>query len=289
MSPRIRASRAAFTLIELFVVVAIIAILIGLLLPAVQKVREAAARMTCSNNIKQLALAIHAYHDSKGYLPTGGTDWPSGFARASTGQLLDPPYQGAGWMVQILPYIEQGNLYASADAVMIATPVRTYFCPARRPPTARDGGHGTRAMNDYCSVTGSGGEYNGSGPYFGVIVRNVSGLINLNHVTDGTSNTLMLGEKRMDPAVYVGNVGVWYDDQGYTDGWDSDIVRCTNYGLARDGVGVNGNEFGSPHVAGMQAAFADGSVKLISYTINGVVFNNLGDRRDGQAINSTDY
>ena len=121
--------RRGFTLIELLVVIAIIAILIGLLLPAVQKVREAAARMQCQNNLKQIGLAFHAYHDAIKYLPTAGS-----------GDCGNPPTDRRdwGWAYEILPYIEQESLTTrrqnTNDTHVRKTPMPTYYCPSRRAP-----------------------------------------------------------------------------------------------------------------------------------------------------------
>src|SRR5438309_4320571 len=153
----------AFTLIELLVVIAIIAVLIGMLLPAVQKVREAANRMSCGNNLKQIGLAVMNFHDQQGRFPTGGGHWEHGISYTTkdgtTPNGID--LQTAGWLYQILPYIEQGNAYNVSDMTAAnkesfknpfpetiwcvnvsdslpvgparRNPIKTYYCPYRRP------------------------------------------------------------------------------------------------------------------------------------------------------------
>src|SRR5262245_3119326 len=158
--------RGGFTLIELLVVIGILAVLMGLLLPAVQKVREAAARIQCNNHLKQIGLAIHNHHDQKGFFPTGGrTPWNTDFLAS------EPPQLGPGWMFQILPYIEQDNLFKRAVAVGSAgfeeirqTPIKIYNCPSRR-PADRSISANNHALNDYAAATPA--RFNSDGSVYG--------------------------------------------------------------------------------------------------------------------------
>jgi prepilin-type N-terminal cleavage/methylation domain-containing protein len=215
-------SQRAFTLIELLVVIAIIAVLIGLLLPAVQKVRTAAARMSSSNNLKQISLSMHSYQDAQGSLPHNGT-WEYTWWQFGPPWQLNPPRpqmaEGCSWAYKILPYIEQDNLYRTWNFV---TPVKTFLDPGR-------GGNGlaaepfnpadlqsTRragAVTDYAAnglVIGSGA--NTSAP--NTVSPNWTGPSNtwnvfkrrIDTITDGSSNTVMVGQKALATQVY-GNRG----------------------------------------------------------------------------------
>jgi prepilin-type N-terminal cleavage/methylation domain-containing protein len=194
--------RHGFTLIELLVVIAIIAILIGLLLPAVQKVREAAARAECINNLKQIGLAFHNHHDAHRFFPSGG--WRDGLPTYLNGQPVVGEKQQAGWGFQILPYVEAASTWKGGQAtsdldrilVAIGTPNRLFFCPTRRPPqtvTYRADDDNvlrdvlaTRALGDYAASNMEG---------TGVVFRKLP--TRIADILDGTSNTLLVGERRL--------------------------------------------------------------------------------------------
>jgi prepilin-type N-terminal cleavage/methylation domain-containing protein/prepilin-type processing-associated H-X9-DG protein len=254
-SPR----RRGFTLIELLVVIAIIAILIGLLLPAIQKVREAASRTQCQNNLKQLGLAFHGYHDNNGRFPNETA--------------------AASYYTLILPYVEQENLYRVVTAGGAPQTVKTFLCPSRR--SSQVG-----AKDDYAAATedslvkpplSTGGT--GYRSILGGTLTGVSGFggVNLMVVTGGagTSNTLLLAHKVMKPMNYNNPNGT--DDTSWADTTHSphrDHFRATdnggggssaNKGYMQDDNNVDTHHFGGPHPGGSPVLWADGSVRTYSY------------------------
>ena len=281
--------RGGFTLVELLVVIAIIGILIGLLVPAVQKVREAAARISSANNVKQIAIGFHTHHDARQYFPTGGWDWwytPT----YVNGQPAVGESQHAGWGFQILPFIEGDNIWRGGLAtndpdrirVAVGSTNPIFFCPSRRGPQTVlfsdpayfDGAPVTTALCDYAASN-----YEETG-----VVR-YRYPTRFADITDGTSNTLLVGDKRLNRA----HLGQPQDDDdiGYSDGFDNDVVRYTERPPEPDYNAPTGDgdwRFGSSHTGGFNAAFADGSVHFIRYAIDPTTFRYLGNKSDGQAI-----
>ena len=287
----------AFTLIELLVVIAIIAILIGLLLPAVQKVREAAARTACMNNLKQIGLAVQNHQDSLGYFPACGQGWQWAPAYAAVGEPLVGNQQTGGWLFQILPYLEQNAVWtgagcSSVNAAIIqaiGTPIKTYFCPARGGMRVISGaswygpsGTYPHAMTDYA---GSDLENNGAIIYCTQYTGNTIGILQIN---DGTSNTMLGGEKRLDPLAYQSSQFESDDNEGYSDGWDWDVMCYSTVQPTSDqqvlGQGQGFGAFGGAHTAGFMAVYCDGSVRLISYSIPVSTLELVCNRSDGNVV-----
>jgi prepilin-type N-terminal cleavage/methylation domain-containing protein len=308
----VRPLRKAFTLIELLVVIAIIAILIGLLIPAVQKVREAAMRTQSINNLKQIALAFHSYHDANLELPHNGVAYYDSwdFAQGGTGPLVTPtswpgnqapaPAWSAGctWAYKILPYVEQGNLYTNwfpdwlnQKYTEFQTPIKIYLDPARP-------GSGVATTNNAASYTwnapydGGPPALNTTGPVSDYAANGLligSGMnttdaqgdnnwSNINtcqafhrkliNITDGTSNTFMVGEKALATQVYSNRgSGNFTMSNGSTQGTYDDPITCadiwldTGFGICRaqdqDTVGWIAGTSPSP-IAGAQFGMTSG-------------------------------
>ncbi len=297
--------RSAFTLIELLVVIAIIAVLIGLLLPAVQKVREAAARMSCTNNLKQLGLAVHAYHDANGSLPPGYSASGS-YVNGST-----DTSPGWAWGAYILPYIEQGNLKNQfnmnlpvQNSPAIQTVVKTYLCPSDIvPPIAfavTDSSWNTVCLvapSSYAACCG-GGVSTTAATGNGCFYRNSS--VRLTEITDGTSNTIFIEERAFAnvEGTWVGAISGGYCNQGQFNhsavpgklGQGAGDLVLIHASTNNSPSGRNLDDASSKHTGGSNFLFGDGAVHFIPNIASGganvVTLEAMGTIAGGEVLSS---
>lgn len=307
-------TRRGFTLVELLVVIAIIGVLVALLLPAVQQAREAARRIQCVNNMKQLGLALHNYHDTFGSFPK----IPHWFNGSAAGSHSSEPFSGFGWRVMLLPFIEQGSL---ADQVnwnlphtdttgtvsnfsIVQTPVSAYVCPSD--PTGNVSKIGPQYLwSNWCAPHGSCPQnvpvgvttYRG---YIGAAYdaplatlsypsamfdRRRGSALKMRDVVDGTSNVIAVGEITPE-------FNAW---SGWTM-WQNDMIsgNTPNYALRFYGkIGArtatqhgwtDGMHASSFHPGGINVVSVDGSVKFIPETINLTIYRGLVHPQDGLPV-----
>ena len=317
-------SKSGFTLVELLVVITIIGILISLLLPAVQAAREAARRLQCSNNLKQIGLAALNHEQNFGFFPSGGWgdmwagDPDRGFGNKQPG----------GWLYALLPFMEQQSLHdmgmngdETARSKKATVPIAAFHCPSRRPAIT----YPYLQQNSYpyfnitpgptmarCDYACNGGEINsgtiqgppslkegdtwnasdwanawgGDSMSDGVVYLHSQ--VTISSIRDGMSNTYFAGERTIDPDHYYDGL-IADDSKGWDCGYDGENARWTHnsfcYWPTQDRPGI-GNTFcfGSAHSAGFNMVLCDGSVHSISYSVDGETHRCLGNRKDGQAV-----
>jgi len=298
--------RRGFTLIELLVVIAIIAVLVALLLPAVQQAREAARRTQCKNNLKQIGLAMHNYHEQFSCFP------PGYISINSTTHLMSATdgTSGAGWGVMLLPQIDQGSLFNKlnlnlpitdpVNTPLIVTPLSAYTCPTDTSPARTftiaeesnpsnvlatlatsnyAGAFGTVSLDDCENAPGtapvaSNGQCLGNGAVF----HNSRTL--LRDFTDGTSSTILAGERKTRP-----ELNWWTTWAGMVAGGQETgqrVLGCMDH--TPNHPATHFDDFSSHHVGGTQFVMADGHVRFVSENIDARLYQALGTRQGGEVV-----
>ncbi|MEX0794603.1 MAG: DUF1559 domain-containing protein [Pirellulaceae bacterium] len=319
--------RKGFTLVELLVVIAIIGVLVALLLPAVQQAREAARRMSCFNNLKQLGLAMHNYHDTYGCFPSG---YLANAADHRTPLATGEP--GWGWASLILPQMEQGNIAdnlidyrlsitAGSNQLARETIIQAYACPTDRAPELFElhlegGGHLELASANYvgcfgttelhgCEGLAAGQKCEGTG------ILDHNGRRRMADIIDGTSNTLLIGERatsrggatELQFSTWVGAASSGEqaiarilgiadhapNSQYHEDHDDHDHDHDEDGDDDHDHEEHHLDDFGSRHPAGTNFVLADGSAHLITETIDLQVYRALATRSGGEVVPGDAY
>ena len=256
--------RAAFTLVELLVVIAIIGILVGMLLPAVQQVREAARRVSCQNNLKQIGLALHCFHTSESEFPIGTLEF----------RLFDASKRQLAWSAFLLPYLEQKNVFEMLDLNLAfddannaaggSQIIPTYVCPSSFRGESLVNGLGP------CDYGGIFGEIitSPNDPPKGVML--IDEAVSIRDVTDGTSNTLIVAEDSRSPdAQWINGRNIF--DQAFP-------INQSPPGIAIE------NEIRSEHVGGANGVFCDGSVRFLSESISNPTLAAICTRNRGEVV-----
>jgi len=320
MSTKINRNNSGFTLVELLVVIAIIGILIGMLLPAVQAVREAARRTQCLNNQKQIALACLNFESANMHFPTAGAQTQSWWA---TGEIFGQQwgYENLGWAYQILPFIEQNALhdkravdgYEGGNPLLVESTVSAFNCPSRPDRQSIKSNGVVYALGDYAGVVGNWNQpgwvditFNHDRPslpgeaanfWTGIIAKgghtDMSAgptpqkfpRVTFGNISDGSSNTIMFMEKAVAADFYS------FEDLG--DFWENEVgIFADNQGRPSWMFNSNGRVqsfgFGSAHPGTVTACFGDGSVASVSSNISLQVGNYLGKRADASPVGIDD-